>query len=153
MSTLAEEFDYILPIEEEMVVSIRGKDISFHEIGVDEIALMVNRVPAARQFFLAGADGEFSEDDEKQAEIELIALAVFGIKNANGDKYEASKERFANLTKFERRIIVSKIMSFVMPHAVIQTEAEEAVGNAPKAVKTKTAKAPTRPQMGKAKGR
>lgn len=150
MSTYVNPLTHVIPVDkDDMVVTVRGKDIPFREIGADEIAVLVNRVPAASVVVLGkGNIEQVSEADEKAVQVEFIAIGLAGI-NVSGVEYEATKASIAALSKFERDIIMSKMMSFIMPEAVI----EEAVGNAPKAVKTKTAKAPTRPRMGKIKGR
>ncbi len=148
MSTFVNPLAHVIPVEDDMVVTVRGKEIPFREIGSDEIATLVNRVPAARAVVLGEESLEVSEADEKAVQVEFIAIGLAGV-NVSGEEYEATKASIAALSKFERDVIMMKMMSFIMPQTVI----EDAAGNAPKAVKTKTAKAPTRPQMGKIKGR
>lgn len=149
MSTYVNPLTHVIPVDkDDMVVTVRGKDIPFREIGADEIAVLVNRVPAARAEVLGQGNIEVSEAEKNAVQIEFIAIGLAGI-NVSGVEYEATKASIAALSRFERDLIMAKMMNFIMPEAVI----EEAVGNAPKAVKTKTAKAPTRPRMGKIGGR
>jgi hypothetical protein len=134
MSTTVNPFDYIpVPdVVEPNVLNIRGREVAFREIAIDEFARISRKFPNVAAFF----EGAPAAVDETELQVAIIATATTAADISDEDFENTCNTIRFGFSRIERQVAANKILSVSMPQNVIV----EDEGNEPIAAPKKVAK-------------